>query len=155
MLRIKPAGTGDLREGLLVNHPPIPRFTPSPGGGIRGVCREGAQLGPGAEFPHTTSPTFHGAGASPSRSILSTLGALEPAPSPTEAPPPGGGGRRSKCKGSRCWSLSFIFGDGGGRRVGSGGMFGEPPRALSSVWGGMGLGTRTGAWAKGSGVGWL
>lgn len=54
-LRNKLAGTGDLREGLLAKHPPTP-----PSHGVEGgsFYREGTQFGPGAECPHTASPTF-------------------------------------------------------------------------------------------------
>lgn len=104
-----------------------------------------------AELPHPTSPTSQGGRIQPSSpSILSASRAPNPASSPMEAHPSGrgGGGRRSKCKGSRCWSLSFIFGDGKGEELEVGACLGTP-RALS---GGSGVGqeTRTdaGAWAK-------
>lgn len=104
---------------------PFPSLAPLPttirerirklGGGSSGPWRERAQLGPRADLPQShQSHHSRVRGQRSPRSILSARRARNPASSPTEAPPSGGRGRRSKCKGSRCWSLSFIFGGGEG-----------------------------------------
>lgn len=83
-------------------------------------------MGPRADLPQSHKPHRSGVrGKSSLRSILSATRALNPASSPHRSPSEVGG-RRSKCKGSRCWSLSFIFREWVGRKPGRRGRLGDP-----------------------------
>lgn len=115
----------------------LPPIIPSPGGG-GGDFLWGRELDSvlGLSFPTPPVPPFRGQRPAPLCGNIVNSRGPGTCPFPHGSPSTWGRGRRSKCKGSRCWSLSFIFGGGGGGRVGSGGMFEEPPRALSGGWDG-------------------
>ena len=154
--RNKQAGIRDLQEDPLTNPLPIP------------VSQrwEGAPWAPGGKrlrwalrpsFPHPTRQTSQrGRGQPSTRSILTATRAGNPTPLPPKPLQVAGGGgwgrcRRSKCKGSRCWSLSFICGDGEREELEVGACLGTP-RALCGVsWVGqetrrLGLGPKGGCW---------
>lgn len=153
--RNKQAGIRDLQEDPLANPLPIPASR----------CREGAPRAPGGkrlrwalgELPPSHQTNLP-AGQGPALSSFNTDGHKGPEPhsSPTEAPPSGWGwgwgrSRRSKCKGSRCWSLSFICGDGEREELEVGACLGTP-RALCGVsWVGQET-RRLGLGPKGGGV---
>lgn len=134
--RNKQAGIRDLQEDPLANPLPIPASQ----------RREGAPRAPGGKRlrwalgePPPSHQTNLPAGQGPALSSFNTDGHKGPEPhsSPTEAPPSGWGwgwgrSRRSKCKGSRCWSLSFICGDGEREELEVGACLGTP-RALCGV----------------------
>lgn len=108
----------------------------------------------GLSVPTPPVPPFRGQGPAPL--CGNTVNSRGPGTRPFPHGSPstwGGRGRRSKSKGSRCWSLSFIFGDGGREESEAGACLRSPPGPL--VADGMGQGTRIGARAKGRGVGWL
>lgn len=130
---------------------PLSHLTiPSPGGWS--VGRE-LNWVLGLSFPTRPVPPFRWQGPAPL--CGNTVNSRGPGtrPFPHESPSILGRGRRSKCKGSRCWSLSFIFGMGVGVELEVGACLRSPPGPL--VADGMGQGTRIGARTKGSGVGWL
>lgn len=134
------------------SHPCLPTLEGGP-------WREKAALGPRAELPPSHQSNLP-AGQGPALSSFNTDSHKGPEPlsSSTEAPQSGWGwgwgwgrSRRSKCKGSRCWSLSFICGDGEREELEVGACLGTP-RALCGVsWVGqetqrLGLGPKGGCW---------
>lgn len=154
--RNKQVGIRDLQEDPLANPLPIP------------VSQrwEGAPRAPGGKrlrwalrpsFPHPTRQTSQrGRGQPSTRSILTATRAGNPTPLPPKPLQVAGGrgwgrSRRSKCKGSRCWSLSFICGDGEREELEVGACLGTP-RALCGVsWvrqetRRLGLGPKRGCW---------
>lgn len=117
----------------------IGRLLPTLGGGSTGPSE--------LSFPHPTGLTSQGAGASPLFSqYYQPLGPRTPPPPPWKPLQVGGRGRRSKCKGSRCWSLSFIFGGGEGEELKVGACLGTPPGPSVVE---VGWGRRHGPWGMG------
>lgn len=110
------AGTNQQGSGGSSRYPPSHPSLPSPAtcerlpmvGGVPGGAGLGSSIPP--------VPPLRGQGARASSLLPNSLPqSPEPASSPAETAPREGRGRRSKCKGSRCWSLSFIFGGGAGQ----------------------------------------
>lgn len=120
--------------------------------GILGSLEE-AQLGPGLSFPPSHQSYLSGGRGQPSPcEILSDLRAPNPACSPTEAPPVGGGSTEQVQR-KRMLVPEFYFRGWGGRRAGSGGVFGDPQGPQS--WSGVGQERQTKRRGQKGSVGWL